>query len=158
RHPHIARFLDGGTTEDGLPYFAMEYIEGEPIDQYCDHHRLTTRQRLELFKAVCAAVHFAHQHGVIHCDLSPDNIRVTEEGVPKLLDFGIAKLINPDLGFGTDDGPTRTEHRFMKPEYASPEQVRGGPITTASDVYSLGVVLYRLLTGHAPYRFPSQAG
>jgi serine/threonine protein kinase len=156
RHPNVARFLDGGTTEDRLPYFVMEYIEGKPIDQYCDEKRLTTRQRLELLRQVCAAVHFAHQHGVIHRDLSPDNIRVTEEGVPKLLDFGIAKLINPELGFPPDDGPTRTEYRFMKPEYASPEQVRGEPVTTASDVYSLGVVFYRLLTGHPPYRFKNR--
>jgi WD40 repeat protein/serine/threonine protein kinase len=157
QHAHIARFIDGGAAEDGSPYFVMEYIEGKPIDAYCDRNRLTTRQRLELFQAVCAAVHFAHQHGVIHRDLSPDNIRVTEDGVPKLLDFGIAKLTNPDLGFAPDEGPTGHEHQLMKPEYASPEQVRGEPVTTASDVYSLGVVLYRLLTGHPPYRFGSRA-
>jgi serine/threonine protein kinase len=157
RHPNIARFLDCGTTEEGLPYLVMEYIDGKPIDEYCDDRRLTTRQRLELFRSVCAAVLCAHQHGVIHRDLSPDNIRVTDDGVPKLLDFGIAKLINPELGFPPDEGPTRTEYRFMKPEYASPEQVRGEvTFTTATDVYSLGVVLYRLLAGHPPYRIKSR--
>jgi WD40 repeat protein/serine/threonine protein kinase len=155
-HRHIATVLDGGTSEDGRPYFVMEYIEGKPIDEYCDEKKLSTRKRLELFMGVCAAVHCAHQHGVIHRDLSPDNIRVTEDGEPKLLDFGIAKLINPDLGFATDDGTTRPEYRFMKPEYASPERVRGDPVTTESDIYSLGVVLYRLLTGHPPYRFRRQ--
>jgi serine/threonine protein kinase len=156
-HRHIATVLDGGTSEDGRPFLVMEYIEGKPIDKFCDEKKLSTRKRLELFLGVCAAVHCAHQHGVIHRDLSPDNIRVTEDGEPKLLDFGIAKLIHPDLGFATDDGTTRTEYRFMKPEYASPERIRGDPVTTVSDIYSLGVVLYRLLTGHPPYRFRSQA-
>jgi WD40 repeat protein/serine/threonine protein kinase len=157
RHAHIARFLDGSVTEDGLPYYVMEFIEGKPIDKYCDDHRLNTSQRLVLFRIVCLAVHFAHRFGVIHRDLSPGNILVTDDGTPKLIDFGIAKVINPELSFATDDGPTRTECRFLKPEYASPEQVLGEPVTTASDVYSLGVVLYRLLTGHPPYRFLSSA-
>jgi WD40 repeat protein/serine/threonine protein kinase len=157
QHANIARFLDGGTTDDGSPYFAMEYIEGKPIDQYCDDRRLNTTHRLELFQAVCAAVQFAHKFGVIHRDLSPDNVRVTADGVPKLLDFGIAKMINPELSFVSEIGPTQPEDLIMKRAYASPEQVRGGAVSTASDVYSLGVVLYRLLTGHPPYRFPSQA-
>ena len=152
-HPNIARLLDGGSTADGLPYFVMEYVIGEPIDEYCDRHRLAIRERLELFRAVCAAVTYAHQHLVIHRDIKPSNILVTEDGVPKLLDFGIAKILNPE----TDQAmaPTAVGMRLMTPEYASPEQVRGGPVTTVSDVYSLGVLLYELLSGHAPYRFKS---
>ena len=148
-HPHVAQIHDGGATEDGLPYFVMEYVEGQPIDRYCDSRRLTLRQRIELFLKVCAAVHFAHQHLVVHRDLKPANILVTTEGSPKLLDFGIAKLLRPDE---TAEELTRVDMRPMTPEYASPEQVRGEPITTASDVYSLGVVLYELLSGHRPYR------
>lgn len=176
KHPNIARLLDGGTTGDGLPYFVMEYIEGRPIDEYCDSRKLTTLQRIRLFQQVCAAVQFAHQNAVIHRDLKPSNILVVEDpslaalytpsgrpGRPesqsvtvKLLDFGIAKLTNPELGFQSL-AFTQNDYRFMTPEYASPEQVRGGPITTASDVYSLGVVLYELLTGHRPYRFLTRA-
>jgi eukaryotic-like serine/threonine-protein kinase len=151
-HPNIARLLDGGTTEDGLPYFVMEYIEGQPIDKYCDDNRLTTVERLKLFQTVCSAVHYAHQNLVVHRDLKPSNIIVTNEGVPKLMDFGIAKLLNPDL-YAQTLVPTALSLRLMTPDYASPEQVKGKGITTASDVYSLGVMLYELLTGHRPYQF-----
>ena len=150
-HPHIAKLLDGGTTEEGFPYFLMEYVEGEPIDRYCDSHGLSVGERLELFRTVCAAVHFAHQNLVVHRDLKPGNILVTADGVVKLLDFGIAKLLRPEL-YSDRAGATRLEERLLTPEYASPEQARGEAITTASDVYSLGVLLYELLTGHLPYR------
>lgn len=151
-HPFIARLLDGGTTPDGLPYVVMEYIEGEAIDSYCQNHRLSVSERLKLFRDVCAAVHYAHQNLIIHRDIKPGNILVTADGVPKLLDFGIAKLLNPELGPQTQ-AVTRMAVRLMTPEYASPEQIRGEPITTASDIYSLGVVLYELLTGRRPYHF-----
>ena len=153
-HSNIARLLDGGTTEDGRPYFVMEYIEGLPIDQYCRQHQLSVDDRLRLFRTVCAAVHYAHQNLVIHRDLKPSNIAVTEDGTPKLLDFGIAKLIQPDLSRSYD---TLTGVTPMTPAYASPEQVRGEKLTTASDVYSLGVVLYELLTGRSPYRLKAQS-
>jgi non-specific serine/threonine protein kinase/serine/threonine-protein kinase len=149
-HPNIARLLDGGATADGTPYFALEYIEGQPLDDYCSAHKLTVPQRLELFRTVCAAVHYAHQNLVIHRDLKPSNILVTAEGTPKLLDFGIAKLLNPTQ-FDLTEAQTQASIRPMTPAYASPEQVRGQPITTASDVYSLGVILYELLTGRRPY-------
>jgi eukaryotic-like serine/threonine-protein kinase len=145
-HPNIARLLDGGTIEEGTPYLVMELIEGLPIDEYCDQHDLGIAERLQLFLQVCSAVQYAHQRLVVHRDLKPSNILVTTEGVPKLLDFGIAKILDPSAGAET------TLVRPMTPEYASPEQIRGEPITTASDVYSLGVVLYRLLTGRSPYR------
>src|SRR5262245_52207434 len=154
-HPNIARLLDGGVSEDGLPYFVMEYIAGSPITEYCDSHQLSTEERLELFRQVCAAVHYAHQNLVVHRDLKPGNILVTEEGAPRLLDFGIAKVFNPELASPTLD-LTAPEMRLMTPEYASPEQVRGEPITTASDIYSLGIVLYEMLTGHHPYRTRNQ--
>ncbi|HJQ23453.1 MAG TPA: protein kinase [Blastocatellia bacterium] len=154
-HPNIARLLDGGTTADGRPYFVMEYIEGKPITQYADDHRLTTVERLRLFQQVCAAIHYAHQNLVIHRDIKPSNILVTEAGTPKLLDFGIAKLLNPELAAQTLEA-TAVAVRLMTPEYASPEQVKGEPITTASDVYSLGVLLYELLTGHRPYRIANR--
>jgi non-specific serine/threonine protein kinase/serine/threonine-protein kinase len=150
-HPNVARLLDGGATDDGRPYLVMEYIEGQPIDDYADHHTLSTEDRLRLFRQVCAAVQYAHQHLVIHRDIKPSNILVTEDGTPKLLDFGIAKLLTPEMAAQTLDA-TAPALRLMTPEYASPEQVRGETITTASDVYSLGVVLYELLTGHRPYR------
>jgi eukaryotic-like serine/threonine-protein kinase len=154
-HPNIARLLDGGTTEQGVPYLVMEYVEGTPIDAYCDSHTLSVTERLALFRAVCSAVQYAHQNLVIHRDLKPGNILVNADGVPKLLDFGIAKLLRQDYA---EQGPhlTRTNLRPMTPEYASPEQIRGEPITTASDVYSLGVLLYKLLTGQLPYRLKSQ--
>lgn len=151
-HPSVARLLDGGTTSDGRPYIVMEYIEGKPITQYADGQRLSTVERLRLFKGVCAAVHYAHQNLVIHRDLKPLNILVTNDGTLKLLDFGIAKLLNPELA-GHSLEATAVGIRLMTPEYASPEQVKGEPITTASDVYSLGVLLYELLTGHQPYHF-----
>lgn len=145
-HPNIARLLDGGTTEDGVPYLVMELIEGLRIDLYCDEHHLSITDRLRLFRQVCSAVQFAHQRLVIHRDIKPSNILVTKEGQPKLLDFGIAKILDP-----TGAAAETTIARPMTPEYASPEQIRGEPITTASDVYSLGVVLYQLLTGRSPY-------
>ena len=154
-HPNIAKLLDGGTTEDGRPYFVMERVEGVPIDRYCDAARLSTRRRLELFRQVCAAVHFAHQNLVVHRDLKPGNILVTEAGVPMLLDFGIAKLLESEmLSTQTPTLPLLTVVGTgpMTPRYASPEQVRGDSITTSSDIYSLGVLLYKLLTGHRPYR------
>ncbi len=150
-HPSIARLLDGGTTESGLPYFVMELIEGEVIDTYCDRRRLALDERLSLFREVCAAVHYAHRNLIVHRDLKPSNILVTAEGVPKLLDFGIAKLLNPDLAL-PDPHPTDTWLRAMTPEFASPEQLIGGVITTASDVYALGILLYQLLTGRLPRR------
>ncbi len=146
-HPNVARLLDGG-TEDGLPYFVMEYVEGKPIDRYCDAHKLSTPERLELFRQVCAALHFAHQNLVVHRDLKPSNILVTADGVPKLLDFGIAKLLSPQAGAETVK--TAPGSRPMTIQYASPEQIREQPITTASDVYSLGVLFYKLLTGRLP--------
>ncbi len=152
-HPNIARLLDGGTTEDGLPYFVMEYIEGTPIDRYSDENRLNTAARLRLFRDVCAAVQYAHRNLVIHRDIKPGNILVTRDGEVKLLDFGIAKLLDP-AAQSLDQ--TATAIRMMTPDYASPEQVRGEQITTTSDVYSLGVVLYELLTGHRPYRLKSR--
>jgi non-specific serine/threonine protein kinase/serine/threonine-protein kinase len=154
-HPNIARLLDGGTTDNGVPYLVMEYIAGRPIDAYCDENKLNTVERLTLFCQVCAAVQYAHQNLIVHRDLKPANILVTADGTPKLLDFGIAKLLDPELFFQTVEGGTML--KAMTPEYASPEQVRGEPITTASDVYSLGVVLYRLLTGHPPYRIETGA-
>jgi non-specific serine/threonine protein kinase/serine/threonine-protein kinase len=145
-HPNIARLLDGGATEDGRPYLVMEYIEGQPITEYCEERSLKIPERLKLFRTVCSAVQYAHQNLVVHRDLKPGNILVTTGGEPKLLDFGIAKLLEPNAG------TTMTSMRFMTPECASPEQVRGEPITTATDIYALGVLLYRLLAGEPPYR------
>ncbi len=153
-HPNIARIFDGGTTEDGLPYIVMEHIEGSPVDEYCDRRELTIDQRLELFRTACSAVHCAHQNLVIHRDIKPSNLLVTEDGVPKLLDFGIAKLLDPESSPVTL-ARTAPGMRLLTPEYASPEQVRGLSLTTATDVYSLGVLLYRLLTGRRPHRFAS---
>ena len=153
-HPNIARLLDGGTTDDGRPYFVMEYIEGQPIDEYADARRLSVAERLDLFLQVCSAVAYAHRHLVIHRDIKPANILVTSDGMPKLLDFGIAKVLHADPDEATS---TITGLRLLTPEYASPEQVEGRPATTASDIYSLGVVLYALLTGRSPYRVRSRA-
>jgi len=150
-HPNIAKLLDGGTTAQGLPYFVMDYVEGTRIDEYSDTHKLSVRERLKLFRDVCSGVQYVHQNLVVHRDLKPGNILVTAEGVPKLLDFGIAKLMKPELFTNILDA-TRVEFRLMTPGYASPEQVRGEPVTTASDVYSLGVILYELLTALRPYQ------
>ena len=144
-HPNIARLIDGGTTEEGIPYLVMELIEGTPIDQYCEVNDLGVPERLRLFIQVCSAVQYAHQRLVIHRDIKPGNILVTKAGVPKLLDFGIAKILDPA------SSSESTIASPMTPEFASPEQIRGEPITTATDVYSLGVVLYRLLAGRSPY-------
>ncbi|MEM7583338.1 MAG: serine/threonine-protein kinase [Acidobacteriota bacterium] len=170
-HPHIARLLDGGTLDDDRPYVVMEYVEGLPIDVYCDRHQLGIEERLGLFRKVCQAVQYAHQNLIVHRDLKPGNILVSGDGTPKLLDFGIAKLldpewmpdlssearapnaISPDVIEPDVIAPTTVAWmRLMTPNYASPEQARGAAITTASDVYSLGVLLYGLLSGRAPYR------
>jgi len=149
-HPNVAKLLDGGATDDGRPFLIMEHVDGRPIDEYCFERQLNTRQRLELFLTVCAAVHYAHQNLVVHRDLKPGNILVTKDGIPKLLDFGIAKLLDPSR----TDAITRTEStvRLMTPDYASPEQVRRQRVTIATDVYSLGVILFEMLTGQRPYR------
>lgn len=150
-HPGIARLLDGGTTDDGLPYLVMEFVEGEPITDYCDRRRLGVGERLRLFLEVADAVRHAHRNLVLHRDLKPSNILVTPQGRVKLLDFGIAKLLDPATGAG-EPTLTRPGQRPLTPEYASPEQIRGEPLTTASDVYQLGGLLYRLLAGSPPYR------
>lgn len=146
-HPNIASVLDGGVTDDGRPYLVMEYIEGQPITDYCDRHGLNVVARLQLFREVCSAVQFAHQALVVHRDLKPSNILVTPEGTPKLLDFGIAKLLEPDA----DPLLTQTGVMLATPAYAAPEQLSGGIITTMTDVYALGVLLYELLTGRRPF-------
>jgi serine/threonine-protein kinase len=148
-HPHIAKLLDGGSTDDGEPYLVMDYIEGQPIDEFCESHQLSIADRLNLFRTVCGAVAHAHRNLVIHRDLKPGNVLVTNEAKPKLLDFGIAKILGPSE---SESDRTATIVRLMTPDYASPEQVRGEKITTSSDIYSLGVMLYKILTGHQPYR------
>jgi serine/threonine-protein kinase len=156
QHPNIARLQDGGTTSDGTPYLVMEFVDGEPIDAYCDRLELGIVPRLRLFRTVCAAVHAAHQHLIVHRDLKPSNILVNHDGVPKLLDFGIAKLLDPaDSGLHTV-AFTQADFRVLTPDHASPEQIRGGVITTASDVYVLGVLLYELLTGQRPFSLHSR--
>lgn len=152
-HPLIAQLHDGGTTKDGIPFLIMEYVEGLPLVDYCHEKKLGLNQRLEIFQKICSAVQYAHQHLVIHRDLKPSNILVTEDGTPKLLDFGISKLVSPD----EDNIQTETELRALTPAYASPEQIRGEPISTASDIYSLGVILYELLTGKRPYDTDSKS-
>ena len=154
-HPNIIKLLDGGTSGDGTPYLVMDYVEGQSIDEYVKSHKLSTAERLELFRTVCSAVTYAHQNLVVHRDLKPSTILITPEGAPKLLDFGIAKLLKPE--YSTKIAMTRTDLRPMTPEYASPEQVLGQPITTASDIYSLGVLLYWLLTGFHPYQLKTQS-
>ncbi len=150
-HPNIARLLDGGVTDDGLSYLAMEYVDGSPITDFCDERHLTVLERLQLFRTACDAVHYAHQNLIIHRDLKPSNILVTGAGTVKLLDFGIAKLLNPNLS-PVAVPVTRTAFRVMTPEYASPEQLLGEHLSTAADVYSLGVILYELLAGCRPHR------
>jgi TolB-like protein/Flp pilus assembly protein TadD/tRNA A-37 threonylcarbamoyl transferase component Bud32 len=149
-HPHIARLLDGGTTADGLPYVVMEYVEGLPLDAYCETHRLSTRERVALFVLVCDAVQHAHDRRVIHRDLKPSNILVTANGTPKLLDFGISKLLSPQPDARSTESTLLS--RAMTPQYASPEQVRGGTVAVTTDVYSLGALLYELLARQRPYR------
>ena len=144
-HPDIARLIDGGATEDGVPYVVMEFVDGVPIDTYCRERALGLRERLELFRRICAVVHYAHQRLIVHRDLKAANILVTADGTPKLLDFGIAKLLD------TSADTTKTLMRMVTPDSASPEQIQGATITTATDVYALGVLLYRLLTGEHPY-------
>jgi eukaryotic-like serine/threonine-protein kinase len=153
-HPNIARLLDGGMTADGIPYLVMEYVNGTRIDEYCRQNHLSINDRLKLFRSVCSAVEYAHKNLVIHRDIKPANILVTAEGVPKLLDFGIAKLLDPQAENLT---LTRPSDRVMTPEYASPEQMRGGHITTATDVYALGVLLYELLAGRRPFEMQTKS-
>jgi len=155
-HPNIARLIDGGVTEEGLPYLVLEFVAGEPIDQYCVRQDLSISERLKLFRTVCSAVQYAHKNLVVHRDLKPGNILVTEDRTPKLLDFGIAKILDPGEEETARDR-TLTVMRIMTPDFASPEQVRGDVITTSSDIYSLGVILYLLLTGRRPYRVSSTA-
>lgn len=150
-HPHIAQLFDAGAGDDGLPYFVMEYVDGVPITQFCEEHALDLSARLNLFLRVCEAVRFAHQNLVIHRDLKPANILVTEDGQPKMLDFGISGLLDPHTGAPTT--ATVLNERMLTVEYASPEQLRGEPLGTTSDIYSLGVILYQLITGERPYRF-----
>jgi eukaryotic-like serine/threonine-protein kinase len=152
-HPNISKLLDGGITEDGIQFLVMEYIEGVPIDEFCDKNNLSINERLKLFLKVADVVQYAHQNLVVHRDLKPNNILITENGEPKLLDFGIAKLLSPEL----DKFETVTQRGMwnLTPEYASPEQIRGEAITTSSDVYSLGIVLYKILSGQNPYKINS---
>ncbi len=154
-HPNIAHLLDGGTLPDETAYIVMEYVDGVPIDTYCDGLRLDVAARLKLFQTVCTAVHYAHQNLIVHRDLKPSNILVTRSGVPKLLDFGIAKLLGDRQAGHHTLAVTHADFRIMTPDHASPEQVRGQVITTASDVYVLGVLLYKLLAGIGPYVIPS---
>lgn len=154
-HPNIARLYDGGATAEGWPYFVMELIDGQPVDDWCDRQRLNTSARIRLFQTVCAAVHYAHQHRIVHRDLKPGNILVANDGTVKLLDFGIAKQTRASAEEATVLA-TRTGVRLMTPEYASPEQIRGEETLPATDIYSLGVILYELLTGRRPYRVQSR--
>ena len=155
-HPFIGRLLDGGTTADGEPYFVMEYITGETLFDHCDHSRLGIRERLALFRKICAAVDYAHERMIIHRDIKPGNIVINRSGEPKLLDFGIAKILDPDL-IHESINPTASMLRMMTPDYASPEQMQGSEITVQSDIYSLGVLLFELITGHKPYAFDARS-
>ena len=152
-HPHVARLLDAGLTPEGAPYLVMEYIDGLHIDEYCRSNKLDTDAILALFLAICSAVEYAHKNLIIHRDIKPANVIVDRAGTPKLLDFGIAKLLNADAG----EALTRGTERIMTPEYASPEQVRGEPVTTATDVYALGLLLYELLAGTRPFRLDDKS-
>jgi serine/threonine-protein kinase len=154
-HPSIARLIDGGTTADGLPYFVLEYVEGRPLDTYCEQQRLGVTARLRLFRAVCDGVQFAHRNLVVHRDLKPDNILVTADGTPKLLDFGISKVLTAEPDYGAV-AHTRDAQRLLTLDYASPEQLRGEPVSTATDVFALGVMLYELLSGTHPFRRPGR--
>ncbi|MCO6509540.1 MAG: serine/threonine protein kinase, partial [Aridibacter famidurans] len=149
-HPGIARLLNAGTTPDGVPFLAMEYVDGLPIDQYCEKNRLDLEGRLEIFLKICDAVGFAHRNLVVHRDLKPSNILVDKNGVPKLLDFGISKILSDQLGEA--DTSTVTRLGVMTPSYASPEQLKKKSVTTAADIYSLGVILYEMLTGSRPFK------
>ena len=152
QHPHIARLLDGGLTDAGHPYFAMEYVDGRALGLYCDQAGLSIADRLRLFLQVCEAVEHAHRNLIVHRDLKPSNILVTAEGQVMLLDFGIAKVLDASGDSSEALTVTRGDARALTPRYAAPEQLQGGPITTATDVYSLGIVLYELLSGRHPYR------
>jgi serine/threonine protein kinase len=153
-HPNIGRLYDGGSTEEGWPYFVMEYVDGKPIDAWCDERKLNVTERLRLFQGICAAVHYAHQRRVVHRDLKPGNILVSADGAVKLLDFGIAKLVRSEPNGRVP--MTRDGMHLMTPEYAGPEQIRAEGITPQTDIYSLGVILYELLTGRQPYRLKSR--
>ncbi|HKP69874.1 MAG TPA: protein kinase [Pyrinomonadaceae bacterium] len=148
-HPSIARLLDAGTTDDGIPFLAMEYVEGLSLDEYCNQHSLDLAARLDIFRSVCSAVSFAHRNLIVHRDLKPSNIIIDDEGAPKLLDFGISKILSSELD--QQNSATVTKLGVMTPGYASPEQLQGQSVTTATDIYSLGVILYELLTGHRPF-------
>ena len=154
-HPNIARLVDGGTTADGLPYFVMEYVEGEPLLQYCESRSLLLRERLEILLKACSAVHYAHRRMIVHRDLKPGNILVKQDGTPKLLDFGIAKLLDPDTADGMAE-TTMGGYRIVTPAYASPEQMRGEPGTVRSDIYALGIILFELMTGRRPSTTPGE--
>jgi len=156
-HPNIARLLDGGTTPEGMPYVVMEYVDGQPVDTWCQSHNLNLRDRVRLAVEIALAVDYAHRHLIVHRDLKPDNIHVTEEGIPKLLDFGIAKALNPEwVATSSVPGQMTTDvTRLLTPDYASPEQVRGEPVTTATDVYQLGILFYRLFTNRRPFQASS---
>ena len=155
-HPNIARLIDGGTTADGLPYFVMEYVEGDSLTHYCSSRSLPLRERLEIYLKACSAVHYAHRRMIVHRDLKPGNILVKQDGTPKLLDFGIAKLMDPDTADGYSSESTVGGFRIVTPAYASPEQMRGEPGTVRSDVYALGVILFEIITGKRPSTVPGE--